>query len=487
MRIYNILRLFGLLLLINACTGDFEETNTHPNNLQDITPGSTLNPVIYGLARRNALQMRTVTSPLMQVFSRTDDLINSPFLYDFDPNIGNSTWGDYYKWLNNIREMEMAAVREEMPNYEAIALTLKAYAFSVLTDCFGDVPADMALLAEEGTWYPEFMPQQEIYEMLLDDLERANSLYNDEEMIYVEDILYHNDVNKWKKFTNSLHMRLLLRISGRDTDAFSRLTAIVNNPAEYPVFESNDDGAVLQIDGVPPLLSPWDRPQDFNTFRSCSEFFIDNLRDFEDPRLEVFATVARGLDDENYGYIGQPVDFIEKPLPDSIATASGIQQSLAREPMIVPVLSYAEVEFIKAELAQRGYINDAEAHYKNGVAAAIEMWGLEMPVEQNDAGEVIDPEVYFKNEHTEYNGTLQRILLQKYYALFFTDYQAWFEQRRTGFPELPVSSSMLNGGEMPVRFYYPINEADRNNENYKAAVERMGGDEINVRVWWDVD
>lgn len=477
MRIYKILMpLCGLLFLANACSDDFEETNTHPNNLQNITAGSTLNPVIYELASRNAIQMRSVTSPLMQVFFRTDDLINSPFLYDFDPNIGAGTWNVYYRWLNNLREMEEAAIRDEMPNYEAIALTLKAYAFSVLTDCFGDVPVEMALLAEEGAWYPEFTPQEKIYEMLLSDLERANTLYNEEGMIYVEDILYHNEVAKWKKFTNSLQLRLLLRISNRaETDAFSRLAAIINNPAKYPVFESNEDGAVLHIDGVPPLLSPWDRPQDFNTFRSCSKFFIDNLKNFEDPRLGVFATVARGLEDEDYGYIGQPVNFINEPLPDSIATASGIQQSLAAEPLIIPILSYAEVEFVKAELAQRGYISDGEEHYENGVTAAIEMWGQEMP------------EDYFDNEYTEYNSTLERILLQKYYALFFTDYQAWFEYRRTGLPELPVTSSMLNGGEMPSRFYFPLDEIDRNNENYRKAVERMGGDEIDTKVWWDVD
>lgn len=471
----SILWIGASLLLASSCTKDFEEVNTHPNNLQDITAGSPLNPVVYEIAVRNATQMRTNGAPIAQMVIRSDALNFAPFLYDFDPNIGNTVWTTSYRWLNNLREMEMAAIRDEKPNYEAIALTLKAYVFSILTDCFGDVPMGEALQAEEEIWYPAFTPQQEVYETLLSDLERANSLYDPEEgMIYAADILYGNDVLKWQKFTNSLHMRLLLRISGRaETGAFDKIAAMLNDPEQYPVFESNEDGAVLHITGMPPLLSPWDRPQDFNVFRHCTGFFIDNLNDFKDPRLDRFATKARGQDGQDYGYIGQPINFIKEPLHDSIANPSGIQQSLAVEPLIVPLLSYAELEFIKAEMAQRGYTaGDAGEHYENGVKAAIELWDLEVP------------EDYFDNEYAGYNGTLARIMLQKYYALFFTDYQAWFELRRTGLPVLPKAADMKNGGELPARFTYPLGEADLNNEHYQEAVARMGGDEIDVKVWW---
>ncbi|WP_186757593.1 SusD/RagB family nutrient-binding outer membrane lipoprotein [Echinicola salinicaeni] len=458
-----------------ACSKDFEETNTDPNNLSKITAGSTLNPVLYSLASQNAKQMRSNTAPLMQMFLQTDDFNNSPFFYDFDQNIGASTWNNYYTNLSNIEEMREAAVRDALPNYEAIALTLKAYAYSVLTDCFGDIPMASALQAEEDVWYPEFSPQEDIYAQLLTDLEYANSIYDAEQgMPYVSDILYQNNVQKWRKFTNSLHLRLLLRISNRpETRAFDKITEMVNNPESYPVFDSGDEAAVLHLDGIAPTLSPWDRPQDFGVFRYYTEFFIDNLKNFEDPRIGVFASKARGLESEDYGYIGQPTDFVENPLPDSIATASGVKRSLAEAPLIIPIMSYAEVEFIKAEMAQRGYIDDARSHYENGVRAAIEMWSQEVP------------EGYFDNPHAAYDGSLERILLQKYYDLFFTDYQSWFEQRRTGLPNLPTTASMLNEGEMPSRFYYPINEANSNFQNYQEAVTRMGGDEINVKVWWD--
>ena len=76
-------------------------------------------------------------------------------------------------------------------------------------------------------------------------------------------------------------------------------------------------------------------------------------------------------------------------------------------------------------------------------------------------------------------------MLQKYFALFFTDYQAWLEHRETNLPDLPTTTAMSNSQEMPSRLYYPLDAADRNYQNYQEAVNRMGGDEINVKVWWD--
>jgi hypothetical protein len=76
-------------------------------------------------------------------------------------------------------------------------------------------------------------------------------------------------------------------------------------------------------------------------------------------------------------------------------------------------------------------------------------------------------------------------MLQKYYALFFVDFQQWFEYRRTGFPVLPVGPGMINNQKMPSRFEYPLPVRTNNPVNYQEAVGWMGGDDINVKVWWD--
>jgi len=80
---------------------------------------------------------------------------------------------------------------------------------------------------------------------------------------------------------------------------------------------------------------------------------------------------------------------------------------------------------------------------------------------------------------------LEKILLQKYLGLYFNDYQQWFEYRRTGFPILPKADGMLNNQQVPVRFRYPISAQINNPSNYQEAVSRMGGDDINIKVWWE--
>ena len=254
---------------------------------------------------------------------------------------------------------------------------------------------------------------------------------------------------------------------------------MVNNPDTYPVFESTEESAILQVTGVEPNVSPWGRPQDFRLSVKIASFFIDNLNTWEDPRKPVIATTATQTDENqntiNIGYKGIPSAY-DGPESQFTYNASTFNIEQVTNPMQIFFLTYAEVEFIKAELAQRGFINeDAATHYENGVIAAMEQLEVE---------EI--PTNYFENSEAAYNGTLERIMLQKYYALYFTDYQQWFEYRRTGFPELPTTEAMFNDGVMPSRFYYPTDLAIENPKGYAQGVELLGGsDDINTKVWWD--
>jgi len=400
--------------------------------------------------------------------------------YDLSESEGNSTWNTYYRWITNIKEMKAAADVAGDTNYQAIALTLNAWTYSLLTDAFGDVPMDEAARGDELIFRPKFNTQQEVYTKILADLETANSLYvTTTPLIYGTEILFNNNVANWQRFTNSLYLRLLLRVSKRaEMNSFIKMAEIVNNPTKYPVFTKNDEAAVLKITGITPNISPWGRAIDFTTFRASADFFVNNLNNFNDPRRARFLTFSRTKDGKATtiyrgipsGYDGADNQFNFQP--------SGVNIALVTAPMICSIMSYAEVEFIKAELAQQGkVVLDGKAAYEKGIKASVEQWGAVMPAD------------YFTNPatvaFTAYNGTLEQIMLQKYYSLYFNDYQQWFEYRRTGLPVLPKGAGMLNGGLLPVRFKYPTTVATNNSENYNKAVTSMGGDDINVKVWWE--
>ena len=149
-------------------------------------------------------------------------------------------------------------------------------------------------------------------------------------------------IKKWQKFCNSLRMRTLTRLlDAEGFNAQAELQEMYDNPATYPVFESNDDAAMLGISGVFPEEAPMARPQDFTSYVNLSEFFIDLLNSWNDPRLPVFATQVE-QEDGTKAYVGLPSGYLTLPA----ITASLPNQSMAKAPMDLTLMSYAEVEFI---------------------------------------------------------------------------------------------------------------------------------------------
>lgn len=469
--------LAGISFLFSSCTKNFTEVNTDPNRIESISPGTLLNPTIYEVAAFNMKQADGITFNLMQVMLPFPSTSGGIHRYDLTENTGTSTWNTYYRWLKNIREMYNASVKAQDPNYQAIAMTLQAWVTSNLTDCFGDIPYSKALRGDEQVFYPAFDKQSDIYPKLISDLDSANKLYNTSRtMVYGTEILFANNVTKWKKFSNSLQLRLLLRLSRRtEQDVYTKINNILANPAQYPVFTSNAEAAVLNLSGITPLMSPWGRPIDFTTFRAAGKFFLDSLNALNDPRRAKFCSQAKSLSSPfpNIGYTGIPHGYAGSESQFTY-TPSNLLIGLVTAPMIVPIFPYAELEFIRSEAALKtGNTTVAKTAYEKGVQAAMEQWTVTFPA------------TYFTNTSAAWNGTLERIMLQKYYALLFVDYQQWFEYRRTGFPKMPVAAGMLNNGNMPSRFMYPNPVKLSNPDKYNNAVTAMGGDNINVKVWWE--
>jgi hypothetical protein len=416
--------------------------------------------------------------PLMQVSLPTNSS-GGVTRYEFNDNTGNSTWENYYRWLNNIIEMEELAEPLGEVNYLAIAKVLRSWVVHLLVDSFGDVPYSEACQGADGLLQPKFDTQEEIYKQILADLDSANNMFNtavglryntDSELLFgTNDVLTSGQsvgILKWKKFGNSLRLRVAMRLTNIDNSrAKSEIEAILSDPVKYPVFTSNSESALLALTGVFPQEAPMTRPQDFTAYRATASFFIDNLNNWDDPRRAVFCTKVNNV------YIGWPSGYSVAPN----YSASNMNQALAVAPLKVSILPYAEVEFIKAEAAFYGWNTagkTAEQAYKAGVKAAIEQWGATMPA------------TYFDKPLAAYNNTLERIMLQKYYALFFCDNQQWFEHMRTGLPVLPRGDGVPSGALMPHRFRYPETVYRSNMTNYEEAVARMKGDSFNEKLWW---
>lgn len=476
----NIIAAVSLLTASSSCTNDFEETNIDFSKQVEANSENLLNPALYEMASEAYMRANNFGFEIMQYSIPFPNEGNTVSRYYFTENTGVGYWNSTYRWQMQINEMLKLAQKEGNKNNEAVALVLRAWGFQNLTDSFGDVPFSEAFRQEENIRTPKFDQQKEVYIQLLNDLEKANSLFLLSETLKGPDQMYHANENaagvlKWKKFCNSLSLRMLLRILEKDgeIDVKNRINKIISDPATYPIFTNNDDSAFVLATGVAPFDAPIVRPQDFTTGRAAAEFFVDYLNKTEDPRRPTFFSKARELgSNKDIGYKGAPAGY--KSGTKFTYNPSNLNQALAKTPLTLKIMGYSELQFILAELALKNVIpGDAKTFYDKGVQASLEQWNAKSTPE------------YLNHPDVAYNGTLERIMMQKYVALFFVDQQAWYEYRRTGYPKLPNNGGLLNDGKMPVRFMYPPVTRLQNPEQYNAAVQSMGGDTYNTKVWWE--
>lgn len=117
------------------------------------------------------------------------------------------------------------------------------------------------------------------------------------------------------------------------------------------------------------------------------------------------------------------------------------------------LFSYAELSFLKAEAAVRGWGSNAEVHYLAGVHASLEVWGV---------GD--EYATYITNAEVAFDGSLKMVMQQKWIANMFNGDEAYLDWRRTGFPELK-SGPLAREEVMPLRFVYPSDEINNNGDN----------------------
>ena len=152
------------------------------------------------------------------------------------------------------------------------------------------------------------------------------------------------------------------------------------------------------------------------------------------------------------------------------------------EPLTGMMMNYAELKFILAEAAAKGWISgSAETYYNDGILNSIKLWlpSWSVPIMTY----ITAADIAWNNAATP-SEKMEKIHLQKYYALFLTDLQQWFEYRRTGHPILPTGPGLQNNGIMPARLTYPVYVQSTNPTNYQAAVAAQGPDVISTQVWW---
>lgn len=469
---------FFLVVLLQSCTKDFEEINTNPNAPIEVQPDLLLRQVIYNYGEQMAYEGFVAGNLLGQYFTAVDfNLFDRHSLSE--PQFGGNPWPNIYQNLrDNEILLDLSQSNEAFSLYEGPALIMKAYMTAALTDIFGNVPYSEALNGKEGIITPVYDDQQDIYtgtDGILNNLREAITIIEGYEGAATlgGDILYNGDLNNWIRFANSLLIKHLMRISGKE-DVAEELSAIFEGGMYIQEASQN---ATFDFSNSPPnnFRMSTARIGDFNIY-IMSETMQDILNEFDDPRKEIFFRPASNTG-EYAGLLNGPDASTTSITVGDFSLAGEVFRERTGD-LDANFLTSWEVRFFLAEAALKGYISAIPgASYNSAVTQAFAYWGMAVPTDYLMTG----PAAY------DAPGTspLQQISTQKWLANITNGFEGWIDYRRTGFPVLKTVAASLNNNLIPRRMPYPIDEAALNATAYEAAAAKTDGNSINATVWWE--
>lgn len=536
-RLSNNIVLMGLIAVLalfsfQSCTDRFDSVNTNPNDPEEAPTNLVFNGATRYLMNytRDGWWSARMTLPWMQYSGQL--IYQEEDKFQYRENQTSNGWFYLYKSATDLKSIidmntdeatkDAMAAYGNTDNQIAVSRIMLAYVFDQLATHFGDVPywsygnndPDFQALQTPEIMTPKYAEQSKIFADLLKELSEAAAQLNTGEAIFYGgdgDNIYNGDASMWKKFANSLR----LRIANRIKDVYPDAQTHINEAIAGGVFSSNADSAVQAFGTTSSDGSPFWRTFIVGTRQDfvLGEPFVDLLKGKTggfgvDPRLPKMvapvgfsgyqvesrayteATMANiDLDD----YVGIPLGL---PDPEVINDNSKIGlTSFASFHVIKPdfgevLMEYAEVEFILSELN-----NWDQGHYEAGIRASMERWGV-----AND-----DINNYLANVPA---ANEQNVITQKYISFYMMPQEAWNEYRRTGYPNgdvlmlpggrssvdlvhgitytfTPLISGNVTATDLPSRVRYPVDEQTLNITNYREARSRLSNaDEIDSKLWW---
>lgn len=488
MKKINILSLvvvLGLLFVGNSCTNDWEEMNVDPNNPKEVPATNILANTIRYTGDQFFDDWQGMNNFLSYSGHVTKIQYIDEALYDYRESVVNAAWRDYYITQLDLKKMRDIAVENEKPYTEAVAETFSVFLWQMATDQWKDIPYTEALMAEEEENTPKYDSQESIYYDLITRLENANTLFNtapnaaNPEALGEGDLIFGGDFAKWQKFCNSLHLRVAIRMSEvAPGDAQAEIEKIMGDPGKYPIMESNDDNAFFFWPGGAPYKEPWAENNETRDDHGMAKTLIDHLYDLNDPRLSIYAEPVEGAARE---YVGV-VEGAEKGSfsTDTISRPGAYYRN--NPAGHTPYMRYAEVMFIAAEAAEKGWNVGVSAQdaYEAGVTASMNEHGIMDQTAIDD---------YLAQANVAYGtDNMLKIRKQKWVALFKQGQELWAEQRRTDFPPIddaPGSVYTADHDRQPFRYPYPSDEKNLNTSEWEKAATGIVDNFWGQQMWWD--
>ncbi len=487
-----------MLLVQTSCDDGFAEINTNPQAAIEINPNFQFPWVqlrTSGGRYENWRAALIYSSTMIQHFATNCGYWNGD-KYTYNGGYNSSLFDRYYP--DAVKDMQdlintLEAGTAGDPTMLGMARIWRVVIFSRLTDMYGDVPYfDAGKGVIGGIDRPGYDSQQAIYMDMLKELEEGVAQISADGGFGGSDLLYGGDADKWKRFGNSLMLRLAMRMSEVDPGAAQAWAAkaiaagVMNSNADDAFIQHTDGPEGINKNGLGEVL---DNTLGTDDCPRMSNTMIDWLVSNGDPRLDVVAVIPDSVSTHN----GMPngLDAITLPL-NPTGTSRGhfdrLNNDLVRVSSPMMFMTYAEAELLTAEASVRGWGGgNAAEHYNNGVRAAMHQyahWDASMDIADSD----IDS--YLANNPFDAGNAMSQIGWQYWMATLLNEYEAYSNYRRTGVPELVTVNydNNVTNGQVPSRLAYPSNQVGF--EEFDAALSQQGMTNdptswMAVPVWWD--
>ncbi len=529
-----------LIFSVIVSCNDFGDTNTDPTTSTSMDP---INQLVYCQMRfsgDHAIPKRAGVSIGMPILQQIGGTYTNTCgaKYSYTETYYSLVWKYYYPGIlvNIIDAVDRTNDVPEKTNLNAMLRVLKVLFFSNLTDLYGDIPYSEAGKGYiDGNIFPIYDEQEDIYDDFFEELRDAYDQFDETLDDVSEDQYYAGDITKWKKFTNSLRLRLAMRLIKIDPEkAETEAVAAVADG----VFSSNSDICMIEHEEVQSKSGEYRGNGMSAALITSSSYTVvntildilrpENNGDLVDPRLNVWFRcylngdtestditdqieayyAALGDEDLSSGvfgvspgsaYVGNSdpsLSTITVDIPGVGESSIGhryqrrqIANYLRQFGCPAFIMTYSEVELFLAEAKFRGWnvgSTSANMHYKNGIRASLEQNSL-----YPDALSISDDDIttFVYNKNLEEGNEIEQINTQLYLSLFLNPIEGFVNWRRSGYPVLEAVGT--NASTIPRRFQYPLNEKDYNNANVTEAITKIKGvagdgkDSYLNRVWWD--
>ncbi|MCK7591946.1 SusD/RagB family nutrient-binding outer membrane lipoprotein [Subsaxibacter sp. CAU 1640] len=404
---------------------------------------------------------------------------NDEFLYNVTTSFYSQIWDRTYRdALKNYRVLQ-AYQGDTYSNYRAIGKIMESYHFQILVDIYGDIPYFEAL-GRGVNPTPSYDDAQAIYEDLVVQLDAAMEMIdNATESAIVpsdDDTMFHGDMETWKKFANTIKLRVLVRQSGEGSlnSSFAGMSTIGFITDDVTV----DPGYAMAENQQSPFWNAYGRDSGGNIINNnnatcATPFALDFLEGNNDPRVDYI------YEHPATGHLGVPQGIADYDIPvvdqyDPIRVSNigpGLLKS-ATQPAVI--FTAADSYFLQAEAIFKGYLpGDAQVAYENGITASFDYLGA--PGATDYYTQAL-PNVGWNASSNK----MRAIITQKWVALNGVDaIQSWFDYNRTGFPaNLPVSLR-ASTPDRPVRLFYPSSELTANAANVPSQPNAF-----TVKIFW---